>query len=899
MGGVAGATTGLALLLAAGMAWAGGVLGREENRGLSPIIPRSFLSLYNLTIGDGDTSNQNGTWEEIVIASGSADADKTKIRQALFGGGTQATSAIQHIYLGDAPPKGSNANADRNAWPRSWAVLNALGVPGSTYDGHEHHYHVDFRTPTRVPVKPATQSLTAEGDAGTLDSGMCVPEIMQLLAKETAQELGLMGNDMDMYYIDQLDAAKTPVVLVAQAPVSGRERVMGMCVPVEMTQKDWLGMMTFDPASDAAQYMEFFAKQPLTSFLPFDSIRITQQPVHGTLTREKNAVGRDIYVYRPNIGYLGKDRIEAVVPVGNDTVRIIYNLVVQPDPIEREDFDRQKYCPMTEWKISSYFKTSTLDNATLQSLLTQSGLDGSAVTLQVSDLTGSAVGSTSGTTITLDTDAAGHGWYLDYTPYLNEEFLPTSNPYEWIAKEGTAAYGKMDLLSVLWHEVGHALGLNHSADSHDLMAATLAPGVRRLPDADTLAEFRRMLGYSLAADSNLPTTPDIPQPDGPLPPNNGRNSNVRVARARITREGTFVIGEDGVEREQTAFQSAANPTLTDPRLETGSGWEMTGNVSLGNGAAILSESSTSQTRLNQVFIVGEHDRYLTFTLAGIALDDVTNAPDDAFEAALLDANSGASLLAGTGLTRNDAFLNLQADGSERAGQGVTSTLNADGSRTYRIDLAGIPAGTAVNLSFDLIGFDSATSQITVRDIRLGVPETRDDAVTTLEDTPTDIAVTANDLDADQPGFAPVVVIGPEHGTVTLNETGGFTYTPDADWHGEDSFTYKLSDGTVDSNLATVSLTVTAVNDAPTAGDQTLTTLEDTALTLDLLANASDIDSPTIAPVVVSGPQHGTLTQNPDGGFSYTPEADFNGTDRIEYKVGDGETAVETVTRRAA
>ena len=410
------------------------------------------------------------------------------------------------------------------------------------------------------------------------------------------------------------------------------------------------------------------------------------------------------------------------------------------------------------------------------------------------------------------------------------------------------------------------------------MATTLPPGVRRLPSAETLAEFRRMLGYSLVGN-NLPTTPDVPRPDGPLPPNNG---SVRVTRARITRNGTFVTGEDGVERDAAQFAVAANPTLTDPRLETGTGWETTGNVSIGNGAAILSEAADRQTRLNQVFLVGEHDRYLTFTLAGIGLDDVNNAPDDAFEAALLDANSGASLLGGTGLTRNDAFLNLQANGLERAGQGVTSTLNPDGSRTYRVDLAGIPAGTAVNLSFDLLGFGPAASQITVRDIRLGVPETRDDAVTTQEDSPIAIAVTANDLDADQPGFAPVVVSGPAHGSVSLNAEGGFIYTPDADWNGEDSFSYKLSDGTVDSNLATVSLTVAAVNDAPTAGDQTLVTLEDTALSLNLLANAIDIDSPTLTPAIVSGPQHGTLVQNADG-----------------YKVGGGETAVEWFMWRAA
>lgn len=131
-----------------------------------------------------------------------------------------------------------------------------------------------------------------------------------------------------------------------------RERVMGVCLPVEMTRENQDGVLTLSPTAAAAHYMEFFAKQPLSSILSFDSILIKQQPSHGTLTREKNAVGRSVYVYRPNFGYLGKDRFEAVVPVGIDSVRIIYNVVVQPDLTDQEDFERKKHCPKTEWKIS-------------------------------------------------------------------------------------------------------------------------------------------------------------------------------------------------------------------------------------------------------------------------------------------------------------------------------------------------------------------------------------------------------------------------------------------------------------------------------------------------------------------------------------------------------------------
>jgi hypothetical protein len=109
-------------------------------------------------------------------------------------------------------------------------------------------------------------------------------------------------------------------------------------------------------------------------------------------------------------------------------------------------------------------------------------------------------------------------------------------------------------------------------------------------------------------------------------------------------------------------------------------------------------------------MVGPQDHFLSFTLGGIALDDQASGPDDAFEVGLLDANTGASLEGALALSRTDALLNIQASGAELAAQGVTHLTNADGSRTYVVDLRGIADGTAVNLSFDLIGLASRSRQ---------------------------------------------------------------------------------------------------------------------------------------------------------------------------------------------
>ena len=83
---------------------------------------------------------------------------------------------------------------------------------------------------------------------------------------------------------------------------------------------------------------------------------------------------------------------------------------------------------------------------------------------------------------------------------------------------------------------------------------------------------------------------------------------------------------------------------------------------------------------------------------------MNKGPDDAFEVALLDATTGASLAPALELSRTDALLNMQAIGGELKASNVSQVTHANGSRTYMIDLAGIAAGTAVNLSFDLIAF---------------------------------------------------------------------------------------------------------------------------------------------------------------------------------------------------
>src|SRR5438445_781644 len=91
-------------------------------------------------------------------------------------------------------------------------------------------------------------------------------------------------------------------------------------------------------------------------------------------------------------------------------------------------------------------------------------------------------------------------------------------------------------------------------------------------------------------------------------------------------------------------------------------------------------------------------------------------------------------------------------------------------------------------------------------------------------------VLGNDTDAEGDALTASVVSGPSHGTLTFNADGSFTYVPAANYNGTDSFTYKANDGQVDSSVATVTLTIGGVNDAPVANDDSYTVNEDTMFT---------------------------------------------------------------------
>lgn len=220
--------------------------------------------------------------------------------------------------------------------------------------------------------------------------------------------------------------------------------------------------------------------------------------------------------------------------------------------------------------------------------------------------------------------------------------------------------------------------------------------------------------------------------------------------------------------------------------------------------------------------------------------------------------------------------------------GVTYTPNADanGSDSFTYTISDGQGGTA-----------TATVNVTITP-QNDAPVATDDSYSTPEDStltvPVGSGLLANDSDIDGDSVTAIPVSGPSHGVLSLNGDGSFSYTPDADYFGPDSFTYKVNDGAADSPVVTVSLTVTPVNDDPTATDDSATVTANTAAVIDVLDKDSDPENEPLAIVSVTQGANGTVAT--DGtSITFTPNAGFVGTDSFTYTIDDGQGGSATGT----
>jgi hypothetical protein len=246
-------------------------------------------------------------------------------------------------------------------------------------------------------------------------------------------------------------------------------------------------------------------------------------------------------------------------------------------------------------------------------------------------------------------------------------------------------------------------------------------------------------------------------------------------------------------------------------------------------------------------------------------------------------------------------------GSDPDGDAITFTVATNPT-------SGVLTGTAPNLTYTpnagFTGNDSftfvvndgtvdsapASVSITVNAPGNTAPVADSQSVTTTRDAAVAIALTGSDPDGDTITFS--LISTPANGTLT-GTIPNLTYTPAPGFTGNDSFTFVVNDGTVDSAPATVSITVNAPdNSIPVATDDNYSTDEDVTLnvaTPGVLANDTDADGDTLTATLVSSTLHGALTLEADGSFTYVPAPAFFGTDSFTYRASDGTVESNTAT----
>ncbi|MEM9816029.1 MAG: Ig-like domain-containing protein, partial [Cyanobacteria bacterium P01_D01_bin.6] len=236
------------------------------------------------------------------------------------------------------------------------------------------------------------------------------------------------------------------------------------------------------------------------------------------------------------------------------------------------------------------------------------------------------------------------------------------------------------------------------------------------------------------------------------------------------------------------------------------------------------------------------------------------------ELADIDGNIGFAI---NGINSNDRLGDALSD---------IGDVNNDGVDDLIVSAPKSINNNGFDNSYVIFGFNGSNA----------TPTPIDDAFTTDEDTALTLDVLANDSDPANDPLTISSVTQPSNGSVTINADNTLSYTPDADFNGTDSFTYQVDDGNSGRASATVSLTVNPVNDAPVAADDSANTDQDTAVTVNVLSNDSDIDGDALNVAAVGDAANGTVVLNGDGTVTYTPNAGFSGNDSFTYELSDGD-----------
>ncbi|MDP3849082.1 MAG: Ig-like domain-containing protein [Luteolibacter sp.] len=251
-------------------------------------------------------------------------------------------------------------------------------------------------------------------------------------------------------------------------------------------------------------------------------------------------------------------------------------------------------------------------------------------------------------------------------------------------------------------------------------------------------------------------------------------------------------------------------------------------------------------------------------------------------------------------TAADKAVGIVLSASDEEGDSLTYSIVASPSK-------GTLGGSAPNLTYtpnaDASGTDSfsfrvndgtvnsntATVSITLTAVANEAPVAAAQTVSTLEDKALGIVLSASDKNGDPLSYS--IVANPAKGSLS-GSAPNLTYTPKTDLNGSDSFTFRVNDGKANSNTATVTISITPVNDAPVALAQSISTAADKAV--GIVLSASDADGNALTYSIVSSPARGTLGGSAPN-LTYTPNAGASGTDSLSFRANDGTVNSNTAT----
>ena len=264
-----------------------------------------------------------------------------------------------------------------------------------------------------------------------------------------------------------------------------------------------------------------------------------------------------------------------------------------------------------------------------------------------------------------------------------------------------------------------------------------------------------------------------------------------------------------------------------------------------------------------------------------AVNDVPVAVDDSIGT---DENNPVVI----GVTGNDTdpdgdFLTISAVTQGRNGTVAIATDGRSVIYTPSAQFSGVDTFT-YTVTDGNGGTDTAKVTVQVTDTN-GAPVAANDSASTPEDSPVTIDVLSNDTDPDGDSLTLSVVTNASNGTAAVSGSA-IIYTPDSGFDGSDSFTYRVTDIGGLSATAQVVVTVSNVNASPVAADDSVGVNENTAISVDVLANDTDPDGDALSILSVGTPANGTAVIQ-GGVIRYAPATDFSGSDQFTYRISDG------------